>query len=1191
MDPRFLQEKGTQVFTGTELLLKGALEASVSFLTGYPGSPVADFFNNGVTVREYLQEKGIVLQIANNEALGAARVNGSQMEDIKAMLVLKSVGAHVASDGLALGNISKTGKTGGVLVVIGDDPWSESTQVPTDSRYLSKHLHMPVMEPSTFQELKDWVSIGLDLSAKSDLYVSYLVTTNIADGGGTVTVYKNQVPAINRKRPVEIDTSAIPVEETVVLSPRTAVREETLPERYADLIRFSKMHEVNRIVNEAGTRKIGLVASGMAFTYLQHALHEMDLGGKIKILKLGITFPLDQELVRDFSRQVDQIVVIEEKRDFIESQVTTILKNTFQTEKSGRYIPVWGKEFPGGLPGIPSARGLNPSLLISLLGPLFLKILDQGDGLNEARIQRELALIQQTERAEISVPPRTPTFCPGCPHRDSAGVLLEIKKKFRDSRYMRKYHNRDSVDLVFHGDTGCYTMLMFEPYQELMHNYSGMGLGGGTGAGIDPFIMNKQVVFMGDSTFFHSGMLAISDAVKHNQDITFVILDNGATAMTGHQPTPGQKIDIEGHVTVAQDIESVVRGLARGTEMPVYKMNPSYRTQYGALLEDMILRDGVKVVIADKECGITYDRKVAAAEKKIIREKGYLPKKRFINITEEVCEYCLECTKMTGCPGLTIKETAYGPKVMTDISWCKSDGACTKIYACPSFEEVIVKRKRPVPEIPFDSADIQALPVPPSVSFSDSWRLYMAGIGGMGIGLTTAILVLAGWKKGYGVKFLDKKGLAIRNGGVYSHILYSKSDALLSAVTPYGKADLLIGLDLVEAVRSADPKMNLRAASPQKTIAVVNTHQTPTVTMLTGKDDFHVGRMEKLLKQVTRSQDYFGADISEVAERYFGNKLFSNILMLGVAYQKGLLPLELEHLEWAIKQSVKRNVVQENMKAFYLGRLIAVHPERYLTKPIDTYEFVLNEKERILSRRRINGPKLGRTYRNLVMRTVAALRMDDETNTRIARYLYDLIQYENIFYARQYAEILKQVKNRDRQEFSFEATRAAMQNLHRVMIIKDEIYVSHLLTSEEKRNRDYQKYQIDPLRGDRLLYRHLTEPEINIFGWKIRMKIKSYNWQLHILKQFKFLRRIFPLWHRREKLFRNWYVHLVREFKFETKNDYDRYVKLLSIPEEVRGYRDIRYPKMNAARKKAESLIGPETVKKLNASQARRLKV
>ena len=221
-DDRFVQGEGSQVYTGTELLFKGGLEAGVGFMTGYPGSPVADFFNVAQANSKLLKTHGIAFQMANNEALSAARLNGSQMGDIRAMTVIKSVGAHVASDGLALGNLAKRKGSGGAVVVIGDDPWSDSTQVPTDSRYLSKHLHMPVMEPTSFQEMKDWLTVAFSLSNRSGLFIAYLVTTNLADGGGTVETSPNSYPQRNMQNRFSIETEMIPVEETVILSPRTA---------------------------------------------------------------------------------------------------------------------------------------------------------------------------------------------------------------------------------------------------------------------------------------------------------------------------------------------------------------------------------------------------------------------------------------------------------------------------------------------------------------------------------------------------------------------------------------------------------------------------------------------------------------------------------------------------------------------------------------------------------------------------------------------------------------------------------------------------------------------------------------------------------------------------------------------------------------------------------------------------------
>src|SRR5205814_112859 len=238
-------------------------------------------------------------------------------------------------------------------------------------------------------------------------------------------------------------------------------------------------------------------------------------------------------------------------------------------------------------------------------------------------------LVRHTGTFDINIPPRTPTFCPGCPHRDSASVLIEVKKQFMDAGYMKRHHQRGPVDLVFHGDTGCYTMLMFEPTKDLMHNYSGMGLGGGTGAGIDPFITNKQVVFLGDSTFFHSGMLGISNALKQGQDITYVILDNATTAMTGHQPTPSMDVDIVGEHTYKQNIDGIVDAMI-GQGVHVVRANPAYRETWKGMLEETILRDGVKVIVADKECGITYHRRETREERKENRETGFLHEQRFV---------------------------------------------------------------------------------------------------------------------------------------------------------------------------------------------------------------------------------------------------------------------------------------------------------------------------------------------------------------------------------------------------------------------------------------------------------------------------------------------------------------------------------------------------------------------------------
>ncbi|MBI4531775.1 MAG: indolepyruvate ferredoxin oxidoreductase subunit alpha, partial [Candidatus Latescibacteria bacterium] len=682
IDERFLQESGIGLFSGNELLLKGGLESEIALITGYPGSPVAEIFDAAESIQDLLLEHGIVAQIANNEALGAARLNGSQMADIRAMAVMKSVGVHVASDALALSNLSGTSQKGGAVAVMGDDPWSEGTQVPADSRMIAQHLYMPTLEPATYQEIKDWIGLAFDLSEKTNLYIAYILTSNQADGGGTITLSPNRYPPINVKHRLTLDTSTISSSDRVVIPPDTAVKEvELVEKRFPTLLRLSREYGVNQMLYSDGKKRaIGFISAGLTYCYLEHALQILGLSGVVPILRLGLSYPVDPVIVREFAERVGAIYVVEEKRGFIEMQVAAILKDLVQQGELSRF-ELWGKNFSDGLPGIPSTKGLNPSVLVRHLGPILRRIDDPSIPVDRGRIDRELALLNDIETYDVTIPHRTPSFCPGCPHRDSASAIKQIVDQFADPDYMREHHETPPVDLVFHGDIGCYSMLKYEPYGRLMHNLSGMGLGGGTGAGIDSFINNKQVVFMGDSTFFHSGMIAISDSIKNHQDITYIILDNGTTAMTGHQPTPGNDVDIMGRPTFAQDIEEVVSGLTRrhhpslshvlrhpirflrgsyGADVFIARVNPENRDTYKRLLEKVFLKDGVKVIVADKECGITYHRRLNRERKERIKQTGFLPEERHINITPEVCEYCLECTKATGCTGLTTVETPYG---------------------------------------------------------------------------------------------------------------------------------------------------------------------------------------------------------------------------------------------------------------------------------------------------------------------------------------------------------------------------------------------------------------------------------------------------------------------------------------------------------------------------------------------------
>ena len=1189
VDPRFLKEEGTEVYTGNELIVKGLLETEggTHLWTGYPGSPVAGFFDTIENIQEIPKQYGIAAMIANNEAISAAMVNGSQMSGLRAITVMKSVGLHVASDALALGNLAGAHPEGGAVVVCGDDPWSDSTQVPADSRYLAKHLHMPMLEPSTYQEMKDWIDLAFKLSRESELYIGYLVTTNQADGGGSVTVRRNHFPKVNTQQKIQLDTAKVDFEKMVLLPPRTWRREQNLPARYERLWQSATRHGVNKLLlprgadTEGKKAPVGFVTSAMAACYLDHALRELGLTDSVPILKLGVTYPIDPSLIADLATRVERIVVVEERRGFIEEQIALIQSQLSQNGTLFAPVPLFGKNFPFALEGFPSARGLNPSIVIKTLAPLFLKLLETTPSFpaDEDVIKGELALIELTGSYQIDLAPRTPTFCAGCPHRDSASVLVEVKKDFRDTAYMRKRHRREAVDLVFHGDTGCYTMLMFEPTKDLMHNYSGMGLGGATGMGIDPFIANKQVVFMGDSTFFQSGMLAISNSVKNGQDITYIILDNKTTAMTGHQPTPGMETDILGNSTFVQSIDKIISAISDGPHIDVIRVNPSYRDQYRALLEDTILKDGVKVLIADKECGITFHRRKNREERVEAKKRGgFVKTKTFININPDVCEYCLECTKATGCPGLTFTETDFGRKIQTDLSWCVADTACTKIHACPSFEEItVVRNRKPVSRLPeIKESD---LPEPLPATFESLWHVYLCGVGGMGIASATATLVRAAHREGYSVLFCDKNGLAIRNGGVFSQVTFLRpGHNHTSSVIPYGKADLILGIDALEAARSIDPKGTQRVGSVSHTTVILNTAKTPTILSLLGKDDFCVDSLETTLRRYTRGDDYFSSDISELSERVFGTKIYANIMMLGVAFQRGQLPLSLNSVEWGIRETVGA-AAGDNYLAFKIGRKLVVDAERREEEAAarqNDCQKVIDEKSSLLA---ASGPaRRVKDYQRLVRQGLDTLHLDAKNQSLLAVRLYDLICYENLDYAADYLERLFAVHQRDDAKFGYAATAAALWNLHRVMIIKDEVYVAHLLTSEEKYRRDRERYNIDPAFGDKVTYGHLNRPEFVLGTTKFRFHIKTRPWMLRLMRHGKVLRRLLPAWHSEEKEFRTWYLGLAGQFaatpsKPLDRHAYQQWVNVLRLPEQVTGYREVRYPKMKAARRRAEELF------------------
>ncbi|MBN1554252.1 MAG: FAD-dependent oxidoreductase [Phycisphaerae bacterium] len=1149
-----MADGGTEVFTGNELLVKGALEADggTHLLGGYPGSPVSGYFDSITTLKDVLHEKGVRAVINNNEALAAAMLNGSQTLPVRAMIVMKSVGVHVAADALALGNLAGAHREGGAIVVYGDDPWCDSTQVPADSRYISKHLFIPTIEPSNPQEVKDFVDLSYKLSAACELFTGYIITNNLADGGGTVICKPNQYPKINIDNRLDLVTKAIDLNKRVLLPPKTWWQEEALFPRHRKAMTMARKLGLNKIEFPAEGRKkpLGFVAAGLGHDYLLHALHEMGLPGEFPILKFGLSYPVDPEMIEQLAGQCERIVVVEERRGFMEEQIAEILIRQRSAGGPAGSVELFGKEFPHDLPGIPRTRGLHPSILIERLAPLIEK--SAGASISTTAregIRRELSTIAATENVEIGkLPFRYASFCPGCPHRDSASLCLEIKRAFLDPHYMAAHHSRTPVDLLFHGDTGCYTMLMFPPNTDLMHDYSGMGLGAGTGSGTDKFTTNKEVVFMGDSTFFHSGQIAVSQAIKLRQDITFIILDNSTTGMTGHQPTPGVDYDVLGDQTPTQSIDSIVRGIAGGDEVRITRFNPELRLKYRALLEETFLADGVKVIIADKECGITRMRRKRREERATIRKKGYLPAKEYMNINQEICRFCLACSEITGCPGLRHVETDYGRKMDTDPSWCVADGSCQRVGACDAFERIVVQRKREpkskVPELHLDD-----IPEPQKRNAGDLWRCCLTGVGGMGIGLATSILVRAGHKEGYDVAFLDKKGLAIRNGGVVSQVVFTRRKQPVTAIIPYGKADLLLGVDILEAARTLDPTGRARFIDPKKTAAVVNTDKIATISGVMGREDYNPEQLEKLIREHTREDYFLARNISRLCEKYLGGKIYANIMMMGYAFQRGLIPVSMHSMAWAIKDAIQVDF-RQNLYAFNMGRKLVESPELFQGAPRRVgWKETLDEKIRYTRRRYGKKNHRGDDLEALVTGALANMSALDESLKRdIVIRAYDCMRWGGIPYANRYCDQVSAVYAKDHAEYEYAATRAVVHMLAEAMLIKDGIFKAELATSKEKYRRDHEKYNINRANGDRVRYKYLWKRHIRFGGKEFRLDIPVWGWQLKALKRMRRLRPLLKPWWKYQYKHLADYERAVSEFQYGTSEEYFRQMTRLASP-------------------------------------------
>lgn len=1126
-----------QILNGNELIIQGGLEAGFNLYTGYPGSPLAEYFNILYTKKNEFHKKGIRVVIANSEANAAAMASGAKQAGRDCLVAMKSMGLHVASDALSVGNFANPGvpykdeESGetlypGTVVAVGDDPWSMSTSTAADSRYLYKHLHMSFLEPSTPQELKDWMKVALEISKRTSLYQGLLLTTFMAEGGGRVEVGEEKQVSHDL---INLDPSEFDLSKNVMVPPNSLFADVAMiKERFPKVKEVLKAMALDQIFGKKDS-KIGFMSSGVIFETLKQVFEEGKYLEEFSLYKVASSFPLVDELLLPYLSGLDKLVVVEEKRGFLETEIKELC------QKHGVQIEIYGKEF-NGQEGFPAYGGLSYEIIRDQLEVLF-----------KLWGQKSCEDLKHEKRGHDGIlPKRLPTFCPGCPHRETLSLLKDL----------RGWLKKQNIDLITHGDVGCYSLSFLPPFKE-MHNLSAMGQGGALGAGVDLFTSNPSVVLMGDSTFFHSGVTDISNSVQMDHDITYILLDNDNTAMTGHQMTAASGINVEGTPRPKQSLISVVRGLGVAEALEV---NPSDRYFYQNLMRDFIKKKGTKVIISNKECSLTYQARNRASERKTIKERGTIPSKTFYQINTLACEDCRECVDGTGCPGLTQVFDAYGSKVAIDPQICVADSYCTRLKVCPSFEKVEVKDYHPTQYKSSHgrSFEFNHLEIPETKkSFDDiaqdnTWRMVVTGVGGSGITTISKIIskaaVAMGGRDDLDFKFMDQKGLAQRNGNVTGHLSICKKGRSMGAVTPFGTSDVLLSPDLLDGVGQ------LQFLAEQGTAIFDEDFQIPLTVMLDKGLQSEPLTAKVLRERLELSDDkrIMVIPLKKWCDKLLGKSVYASAMILGFAFQQGLVPFSEEHLIDSLKKSIKGNEISNNIIAFNLGRELS-------QLGVESFEAKYKTKENITSFKNLAAKSIEQSllpwqkrsyflekFDNAVSK--ACLAIDWYPKKYIVQMIHDQFIYDRGRHVDEFisgAIALKDI-------YGEEERVIALRAFAKTFFVKDEIFISHQMISPILKEMDNKLY--DEL-GKGYSKTRMNRPAFDIFNKTIEFDISPTDWMLMIMRHFKILRFLLTGWHKREKEI----AMKVRDLVINQIPKSDNLRRDLKLLENIKGYREVRY--------------------------------
>ena len=1108
---------------------------TAGFISGYEGSPLGGYDMELNRHHALLDEYGIIFQPGVNEELAATAVQGSQLASASPECTVdgvigfwygKSPGLDRASDAFRHNVLMGVPANGGALVFVGDDASAKSSTVPGASERLLADLGIPTLYPADPQQILDLGLHAAAMSRASGLWVALKISTDVANGSMTVDVTPDRVVPVGPARAVDHTVTA------KMMQPMLGVLERSRDgERRQAALDYAARNQLDLVTAHGALDRIGIIAAGPTFLHVREALRRMGLDDielaqhGIRLLQLGMIDPIEPRTMNGFASGLQKIIVVEDKRPFIETAVRDLLYG----HNTGGPVIVGKRNIEDG-PVFPS----NSELTADTIAPVLAEIL-----LSHSEIPsvREWLDRRQVPKSLLALPliTRSPYFCSGCPHNSST--------KAPDG------------SLVGAG-IGCHGLVTLMD-EELVGSITGLTQMGGEGAqwiGMSPFVHQSHLIQnLGDGTFHHSGSLAVRGAVAAGSHITYKILYNSAVAMTGGQRP-------EGALTVkdlarALLAEGVTRIIVTTDDPKRYRRNDLprgvrcwHRDRLDEAQRTLAATPGVTVIIHDQECATELRRK---------RKRGKVvqPAQR-VMINERVCEGCGDCGAKSNCLSVQPIETEFGRKTQIDQSSCNFDFSCLK-GDCPAFMTVVPRRSSPA-KVAVRELEAADLPEPPQLA-AEPHTTRITGIGGSGVVTIAQTLAAAATMAGRYVRTLDETGLAQKGGAVVSDIkIFDQSTAVANRAGE-GECDLYLGCDLLVAAEAR----YLLAADPGRTVAVISSSAVPTGQMVVDPDTTFPAISQAIapILEATRAEHAVILDARKLATTLFGQDQFANMLLVGAAYQIGRLPLRAQHIEEAIRGSGIK--VQENLQAFRRGRQAVAAPD---------------DLDAAVAQLRIErGPK---TVSQDARRIAAIVRAKPESplGEDVAARVADLVAYQSRRYAQHYAEFVERIRIAEATTAPGvdDLTRSVARNLHKLMAYKDEYEVPRLCLDQEVDARVREAFGSNA----RVSYK-LHPPFLRAMGMNRKLTLGPWVRPFfRALATLRFLRGSFwdPFGHTHIRRLER---QLIVEYRAwmdavavaVTPDNHALAVRIAELPDIVRGYEDVKLANVVRYRKQGEQLI------------------